>query len=132
VRRIATEPSCAAPQRELHGLLADLARLALVDIADAADEAALQVAEGVAAHALDAELALDLFAQQVGQRAGAGELHVAVRVALQFVLASARSIGVPLASWMPSLTATTQRPWRACMAFTSARKCSMSKVRSGR
>ena len=71
-----------APHRVLHRLLADLARLALVDVGDAADERALQVAEGVAAHALDPELGLDLLAQQVGQRAGAGELHVAVRVLL--------------------------------------------------
>jgi hypothetical protein len=55
---MATEPSCVAPHRELHRLFADLARLALVDVAHAADEAALQVAEGVAAHALDAQLAL--------------------------------------------------------------------------
>jgi hypothetical protein len=79
---MATEPS-AAPQRELHGLFAHLARLALVHVRDAADEAALQVAEGVAAHALDLELGLDLLAQQVGQRAAARELHVAVRVVLQ-------------------------------------------------
>ena len=67
----------------MHRLLADLARLALIDLADAADERALQVAEGVAAHALDAELVLDLFAQKVGERAGAGKLHVAVRVLLR-------------------------------------------------
>jgi hypothetical protein len=54
---MATEP-LVAPHRELHGLFADLARLALVDVADAADEAALQVAEGVAAHALDLQPAL--------------------------------------------------------------------------
>jgi hypothetical protein len=29
------------------------------------------------------------------------------------VLASRASMGVPCASWMPSLTATTQRPWRS-------------------
>ena len=46
---------------------------------------ALQVAEGVAAHALDAELGLDLLAQQVGQRAGAGKLDVAVRVVLDLL-----------------------------------------------
>ena len=31
-----------------------------------------------------------------------------------------------------STSAITQRPWRACMAFTSARKRSSTKVRSGR
>ena len=72
-----------ASNRVLHRLLADLARLALVDLADAADERALQIAESVAAHALDAELRLHLLAQKVGERAGAGKLHVAVRVLLR-------------------------------------------------
>jgi len=74
----------AFPHRVLHRLLSDLAGLAAVDVGDAADEGALQIAEGVAAHPLDAELELDLLAQQVGERAGAGKLHVAVRVLLQF------------------------------------------------
>ena len=42
------------------------------------------------------------------------------------------AIGVPVASWMPSETATTQRPWRSMVAFTSARKRSSAKSRSGR
>ena len=83
-----------APHRELHRLLADLAGLALVDVGHAADEAALQVAEGVAAHPLDAQLGLDLLAQQVGQRAGARQLHVAVVVVLQ-VLGQLRQHRLP-------------------------------------
>jgi hypothetical protein len=80
---MATEPLTLAPHGVLHGLLADLARLALVDVADAAHETALQVAEGVAAHALDVQLGLDLLAQQVGQGPGAAQLHIAVRVPFQ-------------------------------------------------
>ena len=43
-------PVTRASERILHRLLADLARFALIDLADAADERALQIAERVAAH----------------------------------------------------------------------------------
>src|ERR1700728_4781544 len=55
-------PVARARKRILHRLLADLARLTLVDLADAADERALQIAECIAAHALHAELGLHLLA----------------------------------------------------------------------
>ncbi len=61
-----------APHGVLHGLFAHLAGFALIDIRHAAHEGTLQVAESVAAHALDAQLVLDLVAEQVGQCTGAG------------------------------------------------------------
>jgi hypothetical protein len=128
---MATEPLVLAPQGVLHGLFADLARLALVDVADAADEAALQVAEGVAAHALDLQPGLDLLAQQVGQRPAARQLHVAVRVAFQ-VLGQHGQDGLALRV----VDAFADGDHAAAVAlvdvaFTSARKRSMSNTRSG-
>ena len=106
-----TEPS-AGPMAYCVPFFADLARLALVDIADAADEAALQVAEGVAAHPLDLQLRLDLLAQQVGQRAAAGELNIAVGVVLE-VPASLVMMGAPPVVDAFGDRAITQRPWRS-------------------
>jgi len=70
------------PQGELRRLLPHLARLALVDVGDAADERALQVAKGVGAHPLDLQVVLHLRRQEIPQGGGAGELDVAVRVGL--------------------------------------------------
>ncbi len=66
----------------LHGAFADLARLALVDLGHAARKRALQIAERIAARPLDAKLFDDFLAQEIGQRPGAGKLHIAMRIAL--------------------------------------------------
>ncbi len=70
------------PDGVLRGFLAHLACLVLVDLAHAAEETALQVAERVCTHALDLRLALDHRAEQVTQGARARKLHVAVGVTL--------------------------------------------------
>ena len=64
----------------MHGLFANLAGLALIDIRYTANERTLQIAEGVASYALDAEFVLDLVAEQIGEGAGSRELHVAVGI----------------------------------------------------
>ena len=84
-RLIAEHPSANLPRETVSAFGADLARLALVDVGHAAEERALQVAEGVAAHALDLQPVLHLVAQQVGQRAGARQLHVAVCITLHLL-----------------------------------------------
>ena len=86
-----------APHRVLHRLLGDLAGLVPVEVGDAADERALQVAERVAAHPLHAEPALDRLGQQVGQSTAAGQLDVAMGVALDLLgqlLGDGRAAGV--------------------------------------
>ncbi len=70
-----------AEMRELHGLLADIAGLAGIDVGDTAEERALQIAEGVAADAGDLRRGLHIIGEKIGERAGARQLHVAVGVA---------------------------------------------------
>jgi len=57
-------------------------RLPAIHVRGAAGEGALEIAERIAAHTLDAELGFDLLAEKIGERAGAGQLDIAVRVFL--------------------------------------------------
>ena len=104
-------PSAAVTHRHL----ADQPRLARVGLADEAGEAALEVAEGVGADAqlLAAgrlEFLRDQARQVIAQRAGAGELDVAVcsRARGDRDIASAQVL--PSGWLMPSLAAIRQRP----------------------
>jgi hypothetical protein len=55
---------------------------------------------------------LDLLRQQIGERAASRQLHIAMGVPFDS-LESLEMIGSPEPSWMPSLTATMQRPRRS-------------------
>ena len=72
------------PDGKLRGFFTDLAGLKLVNLADAAKEAALYVAQRIAAHAADAQMLFDQGGQALTQGGAAGELDVAVRVPLGF------------------------------------------------
>src|SRR5438105_4144422 len=69
----------------MHGLLADLARFAAIDVGNAAEERALQISEGIAAHSLDAELRLHRLGERIREQPGPRKLYVAVRVALDLL-----------------------------------------------
>ena len=87
-----TNHKLLAPDRDLTALLlrldrgarggtADLARFECVDFRPQAGETALQVAERVGAHAqLRAQPRLDFGREEIAERAGARQLHVAVAV----------------------------------------------------
>ena len=81
ITRVLPATTASATHRKLHHLFARLSRFALIDVGHAADKGALQGAESVSAQALDALLQLDIFTQRVGQRTGAGQLHLAKRIA---------------------------------------------------
>ena len=70
------------PHGVLDCLFADLAGLVGVAIGTASDEATLKVSVGVGANALELEAVLDRLREQVAEGAGAGELEVAVGIAL--------------------------------------------------
>jgi hypothetical protein len=124
-------PVAIAVHDKLHRLLADFARLAPIDLGDAAKERALQLAEGVAAHAFHRETFTDMATQQAGERTVAGELQVSIRVALHRLGQLRGDRNTPLPSWTPSDKAITQRPSRSTTRFTSAKNPSILKARSG-
>lgn len=70
------------PHRILDCLFTDLAGLMGVAVGAASDEATLKVSVGVGANALELETVLDCLREQVAEGAGAGELEVAVSIAL--------------------------------------------------
>src|SRR5271157_697098 len=129
-RSAGSPPSRRRPDRLLDGEFADFARLSSVDVRGAAGEGALEVAERIAAHALDAELGFDLFRQKIGNRAAARQLDIAVRIFA--VWASLTGSGVPSAPRIPSDSAMTQRPSRSQTDLTSDKNLASSKTRSGR
>ena len=79
-----TEPLRVAGHGVLHRFVANLTRLALIDVRNAAGKAALDIAEGIAAHALVAQPVFHELGQIVGQRAAA-QLEIAMRILLQLL-----------------------------------------------
>jgi hypothetical protein len=73
---------------KLHRLFAGGPGLPLIDVGDAAGKAALQIAEGVAAHPLQTQRVLDRLGQIVGQRAAAQ-----FDIAMGILLARRQAVG---------------------------------------
>jgi hypothetical protein len=71
------------PDRLFDGEFAEFACLPAIHVRGAIFERTLEIAERITTHALDAERGLDLLAQQVGKRAAAGKLDIAVCILLR-------------------------------------------------
>jgi hypothetical protein len=90
-----------------------------------------EIAEYIAAHALDSELGLDFLAQRIGERAGAGQLDIAERICSTVSVRLTES-GVPSVSRTPSDRAISQRPSLSWTGLTLNMNLASSKMCTGR